>query len=150
MPPAFSLQPVLNHRERRVETIELEFARLLATEQAYKIHLENLRDSQQDLFESLARAQVGLLDMALIYQMQLQLRATQKQIAETIQQIEAIQPIIVQKRNELVAAEQAKETLEKLKSNENEQWLAEVARRESSERDDQYIARAFRMAHQSS
>jgi len=48
----------------------------------------------------------------------------------------------------VVLAQQAKETLEKLKARERERWLAEEARREAAERDDIYIAQAYQKSQQ--
>ncbi|MBM4423062.1 MAG: hypothetical protein FJ030_06665 [Chloroflexi bacterium] len=148
MPKQFSLQPVLNYRHRIVESLEIALAQLLAAEQMLKVAIQKLHLAEQDLFGTLAQRQIGILDMMTINQLRAQIRGVQLQITALSRQLNDLQPQITAKRQEVVLAQQAKETLEKLKARERERWLAEEARREAAERDDIYIAQAYQKSQQ--
>jgi flagellar export protein FliJ len=148
MPPAFSLQPVLNYREHRVEMLQLELARLFAVEADLRMQLDEKRQFEQSILSSLAHAVLGLLDLTTIGQLHVQLRSTQNQIAQLEKHLAEVAVQTEFKRAEVVKAEQSKETLAKIKSNGDMRWQDEMVRREASDRDDQYIARAYRMARE--
>lgn len=148
MPPAFSLQPVLNYREHRVEMLQLELARLFAVEADLRMQLDEKRQFEQSILSSLAHAVLGLLDLTTIGQLHVQLRSTQNQIVQLEKHLAEVAVQTEFKRAEVVKAEQSKETLAKIKSNGDMRWQDEMVRREASDRDDQYIARAYRMARE--
>jgi flagellar export protein FliJ len=145
MAKSFSLQSVLSIRERAVELLEMQLAGLLAEERELKMRVEQLQRIEHGMFVDLARQQLGVLDLPFIEQVRWQLLNLQKQIRDHTRRLLDVEAQIEAKRKEIIRAEQAKETLEKLKEHEMEAWAAEIARREAVERDDQYIARAYHM-----
>ncbi len=148
MARTFSLQSVLSYRERIVETLEMELGRLLATERKIMAAIAALNRDEKETLAELARRQTGVLDLTAIDQLRghlqnlhQQIEAQQKRLAEMQKQIEA-------KREEITTAQQEKETLDKLKEREEEAWQAELLRRETAERDDIYIAQAYRRSQE--
>ncbi len=141
----FSLQSVLSYRERTVELLEMQLAGLLAAERDLTILVAQLQATEQELFIDLARQQIGVLDLAAIEQARSQLLHLQRKIRVHRLRLAEVGAQIEARRAELVVAQQARETIEKLKEQEMEAWAAEIARREAVERDDQYIARAFHL-----
>lgn len=146
MAPAFPLQTVLNFREQRVETLQLELAQLISAERDLRAQKDQRVAMEKSLLDDLARARTGVLDMNGINQLYQLLRATQRRIEELDRMILEMRPQIEAKREEMIRADQARETLEQIKEHAEARWRSEVARKETMERDDQYIARAFRQA----
>ena len=145
MAKKFSLQSVLSYRERAVELLELQLAGLLTEERNLNSLREQLQQTEHGVFADLARRQTGLLNLPSIDQVRWELLDLQRQIRDCLQRLADVEAQIEAKRAEMVAAEQAKETIEKLKEREMEAWAKEIARREAVERDDQYIARAYHL-----
>ncbi len=145
MAKKFSLQSVLSYRERAVELLEMQLAGLLTAERDLTTLVEQLQRTEQGLFVELARRQIGVLDLAAIEQARWQLLSLQRQIRDHRLRLAEVRAQIEAKHAEMVTAEQARETIEKLKEREMEAWAAEIARREAVERDDQYIARAYHL-----
>lgn len=148
MARTFSLQPVLSYRERIAEALEMELGRLRATAQEIKAAIAALQRDEQESFDELARRQTGMLDLMAIEQLRGHLQNVQKQIEAHKARLAEMQKQIEAKREEVTAAQQDKETLEKLKEREENAWQAEVLRREAAERDDIYIAQAYRRSQE--
>lgn len=148
MARTFSLQPVLSYRERIAEALEMELGRLLATAQEIKAVITALQRDEQESFDELARRQTGMLDLMAIEQLRGHLQNVQKQIEAQKARLAEMQNQIEAKRQEVTTAQQDKETLEKLKEREENAWQAEVLRRETAERDDIYIAQAYRRSQE--
>lgn len=145
MAKTFSLHAVLSLRQREVEILQMQLAGLLAAEQELTFSLRQVEHAERGLFVELARRQIGVLDLDAIDQVRWQLYSVQGQMRDYSQRIAEVRSQIEAKRCEILAAEQAKESLEKLKEREMTAWRAEAKRREEAERDDQYIARAYQM-----
>ncbi len=148
MSRTFSLQPVLSYRERIAEALEMELGRLRATAQEIKAAIAALQRDEQASFDELARRQTGMLDLMAIEQLRGHLQNVQKQIEAQKTRLAEMEKQIEAKREEVTAAQQDKETLEKLKEREESAWQAEVLRREAAERDDIYIAQAYRRSQE--
>jgi len=95
MPPKFTLQPVLDYRHRRVESLEIELGRLLREKKRAEDKLQSLFNRQYELLEEIRAVQEGELDMPRIRQLYNGLRNLQKMIdqqklvlAEIMQRVE--------------------------------------------------------------
>lgn len=143
--PKFALQAVLDYRHSLVEALEVELGRLLAARHEAQRVLDDLLSNQQQLYADLRdRQNAGALDLPLIAQARLNLKAVEKRIADQRQYLAQLEQQIDAKRQQLIKAKQDEETLAKLKEKELERWAEEEARREDRQRDDLYIARAYR------
>lgn len=143
--PKFALQAVLDYRHSLVEALEIELGRLHAARQEAQRVLDDLLANQQQLYADLHHRQIaGPLDLSLIAQARISLKALEKRIADQIQYLAQLDQQIEAKRLQLVKAKQDEETLAKLKEKELERWAEEEARQEDRQRDDLYIARAYR------
>ena len=143
--PRFALQAVLDYRHSLVEAFEIELGRLHTMRQEAQRVLEALLANQQQLYDDLRERQnTGALDLPLIAQARVSLKALEKRIAEQIQYLAQLDQQIEAKRQQLVKAKQDEETLAKLKEKEMERLAEEEARQEDRQRDDLYIARAYR------
>ena len=107
-----------------------------------------MRALEANLMSRLGKALVGEIDLVSLnllranaLQVQEQIGTVSKELARKNQEVEA-------KRNELVAAKQAEETLQILKRKRQEIYLAELEQIESRSQDDIYIAMAFRNQNQ--
>lgn len=143
--PKFALQAVLDYRHSLVEALEVELGRLHATRQEAQRVLDELLATQAQLYVDLRdRQTAGALDLPLIAQARLNLKALEKRLADQRLYLAQLEQQIEAKRQQLIRARQDEETLAKLKEKELERWAEEEARREDRQRDDLYIARAYR------
>ena len=144
MPPKFSLQSVLDYYHTRVETLEVELARLRQAEKQAQAYLEMLRASQAELFASLRAKQVGALDLAEIGNLRLNIKLVETRIEQQIATLADLARKIDAHHQLVVTARQDEETLAILKEKEEARFRAEEARQENRLRDDIYSARAHR------
>lgn len=144
MPPKFSLQAVLDYRHRAVELLEVQYAEALRQLQLARETLQALHGRLQTLFEELRQEQAGTLDLLSIQQTRLNVRATEQAITRQEQVVAEREQAAAESLAKLVKARQDEEALAKLREKELERWRAEQARQENSQRDDVYIARAYR------
>jgi flagellar export protein FliJ len=146
MPPKFTLQSVLNYHHNRVELLEMELGRLRHEAYEVQLQIDYCRGRRQGLFEEARQQQNDLMDMDAVLLVRQQIQALERKLeqhehahADLTQQINA-------QLEKVVVARQDEATLKKLKDKELDAYLAELARREESQRDDIYIAQAFRKA----
>ena len=118
MPPKFPLQPVLDFRKVLVDRLEVELARLLSAGHRLRSRITANQAAQLDVLAELRALQSGLLNIE--------------------------QSAVHEKRGELVAAAQRRDVVAKLSERHASNWQAELLRYEALERDDIYIARAFK------
>lgn len=140
----FSLQNVLDIRHSKVELLEIELGKLLTAQQKTQVLLNSLQEFQVNLLDQLTSAQTGDFDLFKIGLLRLNILDVTKRIEIVLVELEKQNWAIKNKRAELVEAKQAEETLEILKRNRYEVYLAEQLQAESREQDDIYIAQAFR------
>lgn len=123
----------------------MSLARLLTRERELLNEIDLLNTLQKDLFNELAHRQQGLIDLTVVSHLRIQIKTVDDQLARYMKTLDEVRQQIANVRVEIVKAQQAKETLEKLKAKEEAKWqLAQIAR-ETRERDDVYIARAHRL-----
>lgn len=144
MSPKFSLQPVLDYRETRVEILEIELGRLVQSQQRGKTFLEALQSSRNRLLEEMGKQQVGDVDLFMLSRLRSNLQMVNQRIAEQEARLAELAQQIAEKQEEIVVAKQDAEALVKLKEHEIERYRKEEARRENRLQDDIYISRAFR------
>ena len=140
----FSLQNVLDIRHGKVELLEIELSKLLIAQQQTEVLLMSLQEFQVNLLEQLSNAQSGEIDLFKIGLLRLNILDVTKRFEIVTADLEKQNLAIKNKRAEMVAAKQAEETLEILKRNRYEVYLAEQVQVEAREQDDIYIAQAFR------
>ncbi|WP_299026652.1 flagellar export protein FliJ [uncultured Thermanaerothrix sp.] len=144
MPPKFSLQSVLDVRQRRVEALEVELGRLLQEQRKGEELLEGLRSLENFLFARIQSQQVGEVDVFALDQLHHELMRVQDHIERTREALEMWRQRVAAKRQELVQARQDAEILEALREKELARYREEMAQVESRLLDDLYISRAFR------
>jgi flagellar export protein FliJ len=140
----FSLQNVLDIRHGKVELLEIELGKLLTAQQQTQVLLRSLQEFQVNLLEQLSVAQTGEIDLFKIGLLRLNILDAAKRIEIVTLELERREWEIKNKRNELIEARQAEETLEILKRKRYETYMAEQLQIESREQDDIYIAQAYR------
>jgi flagellar biosynthesis chaperone FliJ len=140
----FSLQNVLDIRHGKVELLEIELSKLLIAQQQTEVLLMSLQEFQVNLLDQLTSAQSGEIDLFKIGSLRLNILDVTKRFEIVAAELEKQNLAIKNKRAELVTAKQAEETLEILKRNRHEVYLAEQIQVEAREQDDIYIAQAFR------
>ncbi len=143
MPPKFSLQPVLDYRETRVEILEIELGRLLQAQQRGITFLEALEGSRDHILEELGKKQTGEIDLYLITRLHSNLDTVNERIVEQQTRLIEIAQQIKEKQQEIVNAKQDAEALVKLKEHEIERYKKEEQKKENRLQDDIYIARAY-------
>jgi flagellar export protein FliJ len=148
MPPKFSLQTVLDVRHSKVEALEIELSKLLMAQQEKEALLESLKGLQRNLQAQLQEQQQGEMDLFFVRHLYSNLEA----IRQAMEQVEAylaeLTGQIEAKRQEVVTAKQAEESLGILKTREIERYQADQAQKENRFQDDIYIARVFHQRHQ--
>jgi len=147
MTPKFSLQPVLDYRETRVEILEIELGRLVQSQQRGKTFLEALQSSRNRLLEEMGKQQVGDVDLFMLSRLRSNLQMVNQRIAEQEARLAELARQIAEKQEEIVLAKQDAEALYKLKEHEIERYRKEEVQRENRLQDDIYIARAFRQSN---
>lgn len=123
----------------------MSLARLLIKEQDTLKEITLSRALENDLFGELASRQQGLIDLTVVLQLRAQIKTVGARLAAQTQILNDVRQQIAKVRIEIVNAQQAKETLENLKAKEEAKWHLAEAAREARERDDIYIARAYRL-----
>jgi flagellar export protein FliJ len=146
MPPKFSLQAVLDVRHSRVEALEIELSELLMAQREGEAMLASLKEAQANLFQLLLEQQSGDIDLFAVAHLRADLVQTQEKIAQVLEALKVLAGRIDAKRQEMVIAKQAEETLGTLKRKEIDRFNSEQAVRESRAQDDIYIAKAFRQS----
>lgn len=144
MPPKFSLQTVLDVRHSRVEALEIELGKLLHTQQEGRNRLERLQNLQRDLHRQLLEQQHGEIDLFLVGHLRANARAAAEQIRQVEKALHKLEVQIEAKRQDLIEAKQAEETLGNLKEKELEAFYVELAERDKRSQDDIYTAQAYR------
>jgi flagellar export protein FliJ len=140
----FSLQNVLDIRHGKVELLEIELGKLLTAQQQTQVLLRSLQEFQVNLLDQLSVAQTGDVDLFKIGLLRLNILDAAKRIEIVTLELEKREWEIKNKRNALIEARQAEETLEILKRKRYETYMAEQLQLESREQDDIYIAQAYR------
>lgn len=123
----------------------MALARLLTKEQETLKGIEVLRTVENDLFNDLSVHQQGLIDLTVVLLLRTHIKTVGARLAAYSQILNDVRQQIATSRAEIVSAQQAKETLENLKAKEEAKWHLAEAAREARERDDIYIARAYRL-----
>ncbi len=106
--------------------------------------LAKLEVNLDSIFGRLRDAQHGDVDLFSINHLHANARRVQEQITQVKDALAILENKIEEKRNELVVARQAEETLKTLKVKENERYNLTIARMENKMQDDVYISQAFR------
>ena len=140
----FSLQSVLDIRHGKVELLEIELSKLLIAQQQTEVLLMSLQEFQVNLLDQLTSAQSGEIDLFKIGSLRLNILDVTRRFEIVAAELEKQNLAVRNKRADLVTAKQAEETLEILKRNRHEVYLAEQIQVEAREQDDIYIAQAFR------
>jgi len=144
MSPKFSLQNVLDIRHGKVEVLEIELGKLLAVHQETQALFASLQEYQTSLLDQLSIIQSGDIDLVKMNLLRLNILQVGKHIEMVQLELKKQTRAIDAKRNEVIKAKQSEETLETLKRNRHETYLAEQVQIEAQMQDDIYIARAFR------
>lgn len=144
MPPKFTLQTVLDVRHNRVEALEIELSKLLIRLREAEVDLRLEVERREDLFQRLEKEMGGEMDLFAIQYLRFDLKQALNRIEELALEIQDVNRLIEWKRQEIVAARQAEETLEILKEKERVRFVEEQDRRDARFQDDLYIAQAFR------
>ena len=147
MTPKFSLQNVLDIRHGKVELLEIELGKLLAIHQETQNLLASLHEYQANLLDQLGATQSGEIDLIEMNLLRLNILQISQHIDMLKLELKKQASELELKRSELVQAKQSEETLETLKRQRYEIYLAEQVQIESRAQDDIYIARAFRIQH---
>jgi flagellar export protein FliJ len=148
MSPKFSLQNVLDLRHGKVELLEIELGKLHAIHQETQSLLASLKEYQDNLLDQLSTEQTGEIDMVNLNLLRLNILQINKHIEMATLEFKKQSRVIDDKRIELIQAKQSEETLEILKRNRHEIYVAEQVQIEAQVQDDIYIARAFRNQQQ--
>jgi flagellar export protein FliJ len=148
MAPKFSLQNVLEIRHGKVELLEIELGKLLSLHQETEALLLSLHERQVCLLDQLSIAQSDEIDLFKITSFRSNILQVNQHIDSVVIELAKQDQNIKGKRAELVKARQDEETLEILKKNRYEVYLAEQVQVEARAQDDIYIAQAFRNQHQ--
>lgn len=148
MSPKFSLQNVLDLRHGKVELLEIELGKLHAIHQETQNLLASLKEYQDDLLDQLSTEQTGEIDLVNLNLLRLNISQLNKHIEIVTFEFKKQSRVIEDKRTELIQAKQSEETLEILKRNRHEIYVAEQVQIEAQVQDDIYIARAFRNQQQ--
>ena len=143
MPPKFTLQPVLDYRETRVEILEIELGRLLQAQKRCLTFLEALNSSRDRILSELGKKQTGEIDLYMIARLHANLELVNERIQEQQTRLNEINRQIYEKQQEIIHAKQDAEALVKLKEHEIERFKKEEAKKENRLQDDIYIARAY-------
>jgi flagellar export protein FliJ len=143
MTPKFSLQNVLDIRHGKVELLEIGLGKLLSVYQETKDLLLSLQEEQANLLELLNTAQSGEIDLFEIGALRSNILHINQRIEDVMLDLARQNQDIKERRAALVKAKQDEETLEILKKNRHETYLAEQIQIEARAQDDIYIARAF-------
>ncbi|HEV8637864.1 MAG TPA: flagellar export protein FliJ [Chloroflexota bacterium] len=143
----FRLQPVLNYRRDREEALQLELAALMAEERAERGRLDALRQASaqamDDVFGLQARPRT---DVAAIQHGLLYLEAITAAIAAQSEVVARVAERVEAKRQEVVAAMQARKAIEKLKERHEQTYAAWARRVEETAIDDMVMVRYNRRA----
>jgi flagellar export protein FliJ len=144
MATSFSLQSVLDYRHTRVEMLEIELGSLLLEHKQLSGLLDSLRISLGRVMKKLALAQSGTLDLSTIEILRTNIKLLSIKIEKQEEELDALNTKISAKRAEIVSAKQDEEMLIVLKEKEEERQHELEKANENKNRDDIYIAQAFR------
>jgi flagellar export protein FliJ len=147
MGPKFSLQAVLDFRHSRVESLEMELAKLQETRQQGLDMQAQCQASLTQLYLQLHQEQNGELDLFKIEHLRQDAHSTKDRLDQIKQALAALEERIENKRQEILTARQAEESLNILKEKELNRWQAEQVLIENRQQDNVYIAQAFRRAN---
>ena len=143
MSPKFSLQNVLDVRHGKVELLEIDLGKLAMIHQQTENLLVSLEAFQAGLLEQLSEAQRGEIDLVKLNLLFLNSLRIGKNIETVNLELKKQDLAIEEKRAELIRAKQSEETLQILKRNRHEVYVAEQVQIEAQALDDIYIARSF-------
>ncbi len=143
MSPKFSLQNVLDVRHGKVELLEIDLGKLAMIHQQTENLLASLEAFQAGLLEQLSEAQTGEIDLVKLNLLFLNSLRIGKNIEIVNLELKKQDLAIEEKRAELIRAKQSEETLQILKRNRHEVYVAEQVQIEAQALDDIYIARSF-------
>jgi flagellar export protein FliJ len=144
MAPKFGLQSVLDFRHNRVEALELDFSKLQEARRQGLEMQEQVRQNLADVYARMQTAQEGEIDLFAIQHLHQDSHSIKKQLDQIVDALAVLEGRIEDKRKEIVAARQAEETLNTLKTKEVDRWQAEQLLAEGKQQDNVYIAQAFR------
>jgi flagellar export protein FliJ len=144
----FALQTVLDARHSKVESLEIGLARLLGLQIECQTILTNLTSDRSKLIGKLSDAQLGTLDLFEISNLRGNLQTLDKNIVMVTEEMNKLTTAVNAKRQELVFAKQAEESLDIIRRKRLEIFKQEQDKVEASNQDDLYIARAFRQLRQ--
>jgi flagellar export protein FliJ len=147
MPPKFSLQPVLDFRNNRMDVLEIELGRLLQSQQRGQIFLDALKDSRGRILGQLGSQQQGDIDLFMVSRLQSSLETVHERIVEHEIRLQELAGQVKEKRQEVVLAKQDHEVLVILKDKEIDKYRLEQNHRENRSQDDIYISQAFRRSN---
>lgn len=147
MPPKFSLQSILDYHKSRVELLEMELGRLVATRQEGLDALTKLNIEQNRLIEELVGFQSGELDLHIIAQARLNLKRNQTKTKTQEDDLKVIEQAIRAKQDEIILAKQDEAVFDKLKDKEIERFNEKIKTQEKNVQSDIYISQAHRQSH---
>lgn len=143
----FSLQAVLDYRQRLAEGLEIELGTLLRAENNARQELNRLISRQRGMLEEIKQILAGMLDIERLDQLHHGLLHMDRQIEQQRQVLAELKAKIQEKRAEVIQARQDKETLEILKEKEAQRLQEKQIRAENNERDNIYISQAYQKTH---
>ena len=149
MAPRFSLQPVLDYRHTRVETLEVELGQLIQEREKALNFLESLRGRRRSHLDDLRKEQSGEINLSTLNQLKANLKATEERILKAQHLLREIDKAVSAKRQETISAKQDEEALNILRNKEVERFQIEQKSSEDRQQDDIYITQAFQHIHQS-
>lgn len=144
MPLKFALQSVLDYHHNRVELLEMELGRLRHEAREVQLQIDVCRERRQRLFDQLRQPPNQALDLDRVLRLRQDIQHVERRLRQYEHTHAHLTQQIAAQLEKVVAARQDEATLKKLKDRELEAQLSELARREAAQRDDIYIAQAFR------
>jgi len=148
MPPAFSLQSVLDVRHSRVEALEIELGKLIQLQVNAQNLLNDFLHMLTELMDRLTAAQSGEVDLFAASVLRSNILTVNKQREIVEKELALLEVEIARKRAELITARQEEETLHILNRKRIEAYNAELNRIDAALQDDIYIAQSFRQRFQ--
>ncbi len=136
----FSLQKVLDYRQRLEEQAIRHFAEAQRRLQAEQLLLAQLIQTRQDCLmrsERRHRLPIPMLEVEQTY-----LSALEERIEQQVQRVAEAEEALEARRQELVEAQRERKALERLREKHYEQWRQELLRSEQKALDDLATVRA--------
>jgi flagellar export protein FliJ len=141
----FSLQSVLDYRQDKVEGLELALARARAAHQQQVAWIATLDERRQGLLDELRLLQTHkTLDLGALQFTRATLTRTEQHLMAEHLKLAQLETQVAAVQTALLSAKKDQETLETLKTKDQDTYRQEVARQEGAAQDDIYVAQAHR------